>query len=148
MKNNKNPVVFVVLLGLIVLYGTYNRYAVNQLDNVIMKVSEKYGESNPRLISQTKDTTEGFFEPMYLVHLIGNFSYKGVKANNLYFSILSDGSKVWAIRLTDINNNVIWVDDESFNFLYISIHGCNIKKLQKPLINCDCDFFNLKYVYI
>ncbi len=49
-------------------------------------------------------------QPMYIVFLKGKFSKGNLKASNLEFSILADGSKVWAIRAFDDNNKEIWLE--------------------------------------
>jgi hypothetical protein len=49
---------------------------------------------------------------MFLVFLKGNFSKGNLKATRLNFSILANGSKAWAIRATDENNNEIWLENE------------------------------------
>ena len=80
--------------------------------NFVQQISERYGESHPEVIRISTDVTEGTHQPMFLVFLKGNFSKSHLKATRLDFSILANGSKVWAIRATDEHNNEMWLDNE------------------------------------
>jgi hypothetical protein len=111
MKIKRIHIVFLMILGLVLFNSSYNRYTAWMLNNEIINVSEKYGESNPLIISINKTTTEGLFEPMYTIHLKGDYLYNGMEASNLNFSILANGSKVWATRLTDSQNNIVYGED-------------------------------------
>ncbi|MDQ7094331.1 hypothetical protein REC12_12090 [Desulfosporosinus sp. PR] len=80
--------------------------------NSVQQISERYGESHPEITRINPDLTDGIHQPMFLVSLKGNFSKEHFKATRLNFSILADGSKVWAIRASDENNTEIWLDNE------------------------------------
>lgn len=80
--------------------------------NFVQQISERYGESHPKVIRISTDLTDGTHQPMFFVSLKGNFSKGHLKATRLDFSILANGSKAWAIRATDENNNEIWLDNQ------------------------------------
>lgn len=81
--------------------------AINKL---IIKISKRYGEAKP-LVGLKETKTEGDFKLMYLVKLKGNFINGNLHATNLSFSILADGTDIWAIRASVVNRT-IWEDDK------------------------------------
>ena len=86
---------------------------IEQLTKPIHQIASRYGEQNTQIIKLHRDMTDGpTHQPMYIVFLKGNFSKSDLKASNLEFSILADGSKVWAIRAFDDNNKDVWLDNE------------------------------------
>lgn len=86
---------------------------IDQLTSTIDKLAARYGDPNPEIVRAGKDITDGpTHDPMYGVVLKGNFTKGSLKASNLSFSILADGSQIWAIRAYDDNNNDIWLDND------------------------------------
>lgn len=85
-------------------------YFAKVVEEVITKVSRRYGEPNPAERLE-EDKTERDFKQMYLVNLKGNFKKGNLSATNLSFSMLADGSKIWAIRAMD-NNHIVWEENE------------------------------------
>lgn len=82
------------------------------------KVAAHYGEANPKNMKESATLTEGpRAVSMNLVALDGQFHKGSLVATRLGFSMLSDGSKVWAIRATDdqyLNTNTeVWFDPGS-----------------------------------
>lgn len=86
---------------------------IGQLTTPINQVSSRYGETNPNIVKLNKGMSDGTTQkPMYAVFLKGNFIKGNLKASNLEFSILADGSRVWAIRAFDDANKDVWLDNE------------------------------------
>lgn len=65
--------------------------------NKIKKVSEKYGEKNPKIIRVNTIQEEVTKKTMYIVFLKGDFQKGEQKSQNLEFSMTEDGKKVWAL---------------------------------------------------
>lgn len=66
------------------------------------KVAAYYREINPTITKVTATLTDGpTAAPMNLVALDGQFHNGTLVATHLSFSMLADGSKVWAILATD-----------------------------------------------
>lgn len=63
-----------------------------------------------------KTTIEGQTHPdMYLITLQGNFTKSSAQnriASKISFSVLADGSKVWAIVAYDKGDNAVWQENE------------------------------------
>jgi hypothetical protein len=81
------------------------------------KVAAHYGETSPKIANVLATLTDGSSAvPMNLVALDGQFHKGSLVATHLSFSMLSDGSKVWAIRATDdqyLNTDTeVWLDPE------------------------------------
>jgi hypothetical protein len=92
-----------------------NRQTVTALS---AKVAAHYGEMSPTITKVTATLTEGpSAVSMNLVSLDGEFHKGSLLATHLSFSMLSDGSKVWAILATDaqypVTHRPVWVDQES-----------------------------------
>ncbi len=82
------------------------------------KVAAHYGETHPTIAKVTATLTEGpSAASMNLVTLDGQFHNGSLVATHLSFSMLSDGSKVWAILATDdrytVTHTPVWLDHES-----------------------------------
>jgi outer membrane lipoprotein-sorting protein len=82
------------------------------------KVAAHYDEANPKNMKVSATLTEGSRAvSMNLVALDGQFHKGSLVATHLSFSMLSDGSKVWAIRATDdqyLNTDTeVWFDPGS-----------------------------------
>jgi hypothetical protein len=82
------------------------------------KVAAQYGEMNPKITKVSATLTDGATAvPMNSVALDGQFHKGSLVATHLSFSMLSDGSKVWAIFATDdqytITHTPVWLDAES-----------------------------------
>jgi hypothetical protein len=82
------------------------------------KVAAHYGEANPKNMKVSATLTEGSRAvSMNLVALDGQFHKGRLVATHLGFSMLSDGSKVWAIRATDDQyhntDTEVWFDPGS-----------------------------------
>lgn len=81
------------------------------------KVAAHYGESSPTITKVTATVTDGQSAvPMNLVTLAGRFHKGRLVATQLSFSMLADGSKVWAILATDdqypSTHTPVWLDHE------------------------------------
>ena len=82
------------------------------------KVAAHYDEVNPKNMKVSATLTEGSRAvSMNLVALDGQIHKGSLVATHLSFSMLSDGSKVWAIRATDdqyLNTDTeVWFDPGS-----------------------------------
>ncbi len=82
------------------------------------KVAAHYSETSPKITKVSATLTVGATAvPMNLVTLDGQFHNGSLVATQLSFSMLSDGSKVWAILATDdqysITHTPVWLDHES-----------------------------------
>jgi hypothetical protein len=82
------------------------------------KVAAHYGELNPRITKVIATLTDGASTvPMNSVALSGVFHKGSLVATHLSFSMLADGSEVWAIFATDdhysITHTPVWLDDAS-----------------------------------
>jgi hypothetical protein len=82
------------------------------------KVAAYYGETNPTITKVIATSTDGSSAtPMALVTLAGHFHKGSLVATQLSFSMLADGSQVWAILATDdqypITHTPVWLDHES-----------------------------------
>jgi hypothetical protein len=82
------------------------------------KVAAHYDEVNPKNMKVSATLTEGSRAvSMNLVALDGHFHKGSLVATHLGFSMLSDGSKVWAIRATDDQyhnaDTEVWFDPGS-----------------------------------
>ena len=83
------------------------------------KVGAHYDETSPKITKVIATLTEGGTAavPMNLVALDGQFHKGSLVATHLSFSMLSDGSEVWAIRATDDQNlntdTEVWFDPGS-----------------------------------
>jgi hypothetical protein len=92
-----------------------NRQTVTALS---AKVAARYGETNPKITKVTATLTDGpAAVSMNLVSLDGQFHKGSLVATHLSFSMLSDGSKVWAILATDdqypVTHRPAWLDEQS-----------------------------------
>jgi hypothetical protein len=81
------------------------------------KVAAHYGETSPSITKVTATLTDGSSAvPMNLVTLAGRFHKGSLVATQLSFSMLADGSKVWAILATDdqypLTHTPVWLDYE------------------------------------
>ena len=81
------------------------------------KLAARYGETSPRILKVTATLSDGTTAaPMNLVSLAGEFHKGSLVATQLSFSMLADGSKVWAIYATDdqylITHTPVWFDQE------------------------------------
>lgn len=108
-------IILTILLGLLVFTMACSskpdsRVSREEVDKLITQVSKRYGESGPQ-ISLKETETEGDFKPMYLVFLKGDFTKGNLRATNLSFSMLADGTYIWAIVATDDDNRVIWEEE-------------------------------------
>jgi hypothetical protein len=85
----------------------------NRVVNLIKNVSEKYSEKNPIVVRADKDKAEGETLSMYVVTVEGSFQRDGQKANTMTFSMLEDGTNIWALRAYNSNNpdGTVWQDD-------------------------------------
>lgn len=82
------------------------------------KVAAYYRETSPTITKVTATLTDGpTAAPMNSVSLDGVFRNGSLVATQLSFSMLADGSKVWAILATDdqyaTTHKPVWLDDES-----------------------------------
>lgn len=75
-----------------------------------LKVGATYGESAPQIVRTTALIADGDPKPMNLVWLDGHFHKGTLSAQHLSFSMLSDGSSIWAIRAFDDSNTEVWID--------------------------------------
>jgi hypothetical protein len=92
-----------------------NRQTVTALS---AKVAAQYGETNPTIRNVTATLADRpTAVSMNLVSLDGHFHKGSLVATHLSFSMLSDGSKVWAIFATDdqypITHRPVWLEEES-----------------------------------
>lgn len=81
------------------------------------KVAAHYGETSPTIADVAATLTDGSSAvPMNLVALDGQFHKGSLVATHLSFSMLSDGSKAWAIRATHdqyLNTDTeVWLDHD------------------------------------
>ena len=79
-----------------------------EVKNMSLRVAEIYKVTNPQIVKVKSTQVEVTKEPMYIVNLTGEFQKGNLKATNLSFSVLADGTKVWALRAFDNNNKDIW----------------------------------------
>lgn len=82
------------------------------------RVAAAYREANPQITKVTATLTDGpTAVPMNSVALDGHFHNGNLAATHLSFSMLSDGSKVWAILATDdqytTTHTPVWIDHDS-----------------------------------
>jgi len=82
------------------------------------RVAAYYRETSPTITKVTATLTDGSTAaPMNLVALDGQFHKGSLVATHLSFSMLADGSKVWAIFATDdqypSTHTPVWLDPES-----------------------------------
>jgi beta-lactamase regulating signal transducer with metallopeptidase domain len=85
----------------------------NPNDTTSKKVAKLYGESNPKILKVNRILVESKDVSGYKVVLEGNFSKDGKKASTLEFSMLADGTKVWALRgYNEGEGKDIWLDNE------------------------------------
>lgn len=109
-------VMLAILFGLLVFATACSsepssKLSQEEMDKLILQVSKRYGESNP-LISLKDTETEKEAKPMYIVLLKGDFTNGNLHATHLSFSMLADGTYIWAIHASDDNNQTIWEDEE------------------------------------
>ena len=81
------------------------------------KVAAYYRETRPTITTVTATLTDGpTAVPMNGVALTGHFRKGSLVATHLSFSMLADGSKVWAILATEVQypstHTPVWLDDE------------------------------------
>jgi hypothetical protein len=77
------------------------------------KVAAHYGETSPAITKVSATLTDGARAvPMNLVALDGHFHKGSLVATHLSFSMLADGSSVWAILATDDQHAQVWLDHE------------------------------------
>jgi hypothetical protein len=81
------------------------------------KVAAQYGETRPMITHVTATLTNGpSASSMNLVTLAGPFHTGSLVATRLSFSMLADGSKVWALMATDDQylrtHTAVWRDNE------------------------------------
>ncbi|MCL6598668.1 hypothetical protein [Alicyclobacillus macrosporangiidus] len=67
----------------------------------IIEVAKRFGDPDPKVVWIHQTVTDPDQKLMYLVKLSGDFKQGEVQSGDLEFSILADGSKVWAISNTD-----------------------------------------------
>lgn len=85
----------------------------NPIDTTSNKVAKLYGESNPKIVKVNNIQVESTNASGYIVFLEGNFSKDGKKASALEFSMLADGTKVWALRgYNEGEGQDIWLDNQ------------------------------------
>jgi len=107
--------VLLILVLLTFITGCANKQSAQNIElpkaTAIKHVAAIYGENNPEIVRTNNTTEETSKKPMYTVFLKGNF-YKGsLHANNLEFSMMANGEKVWALRaFNDNHNKDIWED--------------------------------------
>ncbi len=82
------------------------------------KVAAHYGETSPKIAKVSATLSDGpTAVPMNSVALDGQFHKGSLVATHLSFSMLADGSEVWAIMATDdqypITHTPVWLDHES-----------------------------------
>jgi hypothetical protein len=82
------------------------------------KVAAHYGETHPKITKVTATVSDGSSAvPMNLVTITGTFHKGSLTATQLSFSMLADGSMVWAILATDehypVTHTPVWLDNES-----------------------------------
>jgi hypothetical protein len=75
--------------------------------NTIEKVSQIYGEKNPKIVQINTTKEETTKKTMYIVFLKGDFQKEGQKSQNLEFSMTEDGKKVWAITSDSWQENEV-----------------------------------------
>jgi beta-lactamase regulating signal transducer with metallopeptidase domain len=68
------------------------------VDVISKKVANLYGESNPEIVKVKPFPGESANSSGYIVTLEGNFNNDGKAASVLEFTMLADGTKVWALR--------------------------------------------------
>lgn len=108
------PFVILLLISSSLLYFYLNNSSNTNAQKGILKVSELYHESQPKITKMQQDVTEGpLFEKMFSVELEGNFTNGDLKAGRLDFSVLESGEKAWALRAFNSNSNQpVWEMDE------------------------------------
>lgn len=82
------------------------------------KVAAHYGETQPTITKVIATLTDGQTAvPMNSVTLAGVFHKGSLMATQISFSMLADGSQVWAIYATDdqypTTHTPVWLDKES-----------------------------------
>lgn len=92
--------------------GTITAFS-NPIDITSKKVAKLYGESNPKIVKVNRIQVESTNALGDIVFLEGNFSKDGKEASTLEFSMLSDGTKVWALRgYNGDSGQDIWLDNQ------------------------------------
>jgi hypothetical protein len=91
---------------------------VHTVTAISAKVAAQYGETSPTITKVTATLSDGpTAVPINFVALDGHFHKGSLVATHLSFSMLSDGSKVWAILATDdqypITHRPVWLDQDS-----------------------------------
>jgi|GEM_PF-4777068 len=89
----------------------------------ILKVSKRYGDSQPLVVRVVQSLTEADQKPMYVVFLSGHFHYGDIQSNSLSFSILADGSQTWAVSLNQNSELPSWMSISSSDVSSISVQG-------------------------
>jgi hypothetical protein len=89
--------------------------------NIIKKVSEKYGEKNPKIVQINTTKEETTQKTMYIVYLKGDFKKGEQKSQNLEFSMTGDGKKVWALTSDS------WQENE------VNLNGYELNKTGKEI---------------
>lgn len=80
-----------------------------------IKVAKLYGEANPKIVKANRFQAESTDASGYgyTVSLEGNFSKDGQHASAREFSMLYDGTKVWAVRgYTEGGGQDIWLENQ------------------------------------
>lgn len=84
-----------------------------QVDIISQKVANIYGESNPKIVKVKPFPGESANSSGYIVTLEGYFTNDGKVASVLEFTMLTDGTKIWALR--GYNEDVgqdLWLDNQ------------------------------------
>ena len=94
----KHIVLILIILITLVGCGSNQEPKLSvEAKNTIKKVSQIYGEKNPKIVQINTTKEETTKKIMYIVFLKGDFQKGEQKSQNLEFSITEDGKKVWAI---------------------------------------------------
>lgn len=81
------------------------------LDDIVHTVAAIYGEHQPQVTGIKMTLTDSTNASMCLITLQGNFHKAQLQATGLEFSMLTDGTKVWALRAFTATNPQVWIDD-------------------------------------
>ena len=80
------------------------------LNPIIQKVGTQYGDAHPQIDHIVTTTTADDQQSMSFVFLKGQFHKGLLTATGLEFSMLNNGSKVWALRAFTATNSAVWSD--------------------------------------
>lgn len=83
------------------------------IDTTSKRVAKLYGESNPKIVKVNNLRVESTDALGFIVFLEGSFNKDGKHASALEFSMLADGTKVWAVRgYNESGGQDIWIDNQ------------------------------------